>query len=202
MQFNVTKNADKGLGHGLNTINCQHSQVSPVIGQGLNPVQIDQFVDSELTGAQYMINHSDDTTSGNENMDCNGSVNSSACKYVPDICMGLDPINHINKVVLGSHLVNQDSMNSPLIDMARCEGITPLYDANSVGVEEKFANSIIHFQQLNKSQVPVGADSPIFKKWSEQSDFQFGFIPLGEQIMPHNLTCNTNKILEELLKDY
>ena len=34
-------------------------------------------------------------------------------------------------------------------------------------------------------------DSPIFKKWSEQLDFQFGFIPLGEQIVPHNLTCNT-----------
>ena len=96
-----------------------------------------------------------------------------------------------NKVVSGSNLVNQDSVNSPLNEMTFCEGLVPLYDVNSVGVEEKFANNIIHFQQFNKSQVPVGADSPIFEKWSEQSDFQFGFIALGEQTMPNSFTCNT-----------
>ena len=43
-------------------------------------------------------------------------------------------------------------------------------------------------------------DSDIFHKWSSQSDFQFGFIPLGEQKMAENLAYNTvgNKSLIEV----
>ena len=71
---------------------------------------------------------------------------SNVCKHTPDISMGLNPSNHIDNVVLGSNLVNHDSVNSPLNDTAACGGFLPLYDVKSVGVEEKFANSIIHFK--------------------------------------------------------
>ena len=74
-------------------------------------------------------------------------------------------------------------VNSSSNDMAVGGGVVPLFNINSVGVEEKFANSIIHFKQFSESQISLGIDSPIFQKWSEQSDFQFGLIPLGEQLM-------------------
>ena len=117
VQFNVTRKAVKGLGHGLNTTNWQHTQVSAVIGQGLNPIQIHKLVDSELMNAQHITNHSDDTVPRNENIGCRGSVNShrhsNACKDLPDRSMGLDPTNHSNKVIPGSNLVNQDSVIPP-----------------------------------------------------------------------------------------
>ena len=74
-----------------------------------------------------------------------------------------------------------------------------IYDATYVGVEGKFAHSIIHSRQFNGSPVSGGTDSQIFKKWREQSDFQFGFVPLGGQKMPQDLTINTveaNSLIE------
>ena len=109
----------------------------------------------------------------------------------PSMSIGLNPRTHMKNTVTGSNLVNHDNANSALSDGAVPGGFLPLYDVNSVGVEEKFVNSIMHFKQFNESQFPLGVDSPIFKKWTEQSDFQFGFIPLGEQLMPDQVTCNT-----------
>ena len=69
----------------------------------------------------------------------------------------------------------------------------PLYDVNNAGVEEKFVNTIMHFKQFG-DQINIGdCQSQIFQKWREQSDFDFGFIPLGEQQMPTNLHINTNQ---------
>ena len=76
----------------------------------------------------------------------------------------------------------------------------PIYDINHAGVEEKFANSIIHVNQFSDQSIIHNTDSDIFRKWSGQSDFQFGFIPLGEQKMPKTLACNNlnNKSLIEV----
>ena len=82
----------------------------------------------------------------------------------------------------------------------------PLYDVNNVGVEEKFVNTIMHFKQFG-DQINIGdCQSQIFQKWREQSDFDFGFIPLGEQQMPTNLDINvdhTNNLIEihEIVKN-
>ena len=130
-------------------------------------------------------------------MGCKGGENSqkhdNPCKTVIARFTGLCPVTHSTKMVSGSNLKNQSRVNSTINEKVGLDGPVPLYDVNSIGVEEKFANSIMHFQQSNKSQVPIGANSQIFKEWSEQSDFQFGFIPLGEQVMPGDLTCNTSK---------
>ena len=43
------------------------------------------------------------------------------------------------------------------------------------------------------------SQSQIFKHWRQQSDFEFGFIPLGEQQMPDTLQTNaidTNDLIE------
>ena len=66
----------------------------------------------------------------------------------------------------------------------------PIYDINHAGVEEIFANSIIHFNQFSDQSMIHNTDSDIFRKWRGQSDFQFGFIPLGEPKMPKTLACN------------
>ena len=54
--------------------------------------------------------------------------------------------------------------------------------------------------QFPDQSMVCNTDSDIFRKWSSQSVFQFGFIPLGGQKMPENLAYNTvgNKSLIEV----
>ena len=68
--------------------------------------------------------------------------------------------------------------------------LCPIYDVNNVGMEEKFVNTIIFANQGNKD-LAQGVNTPIFNHWKQQVDFQFGFVPLGSQLMPSNATlCN------------
>ena len=59
-------------------------------------------------------------------------------------------------------------------------------------MEEKFVNTIIFANQGN-TDLPQGVNTPIFNQWQRQVDFQFGFIPLGCQLMPSCVTsCNSH----------
>ena len=70
--------------------------------------------------------------------------------------------------------------------------LCPIYDVNNVGMEEKFVNTIIFANQGNKD-LAQGVNTPIFNHWKQQVDFQFGFVPLGSQLMPSNATlCNSH----------
>ena len=74
-----------------------------------------------------------------------------------------------------------------------------IYDVNHAGVEEKFVNSIMHFNQFSDHIDIADSQSQIFQLWREQSDFEFGFIPLGEQQMPNTSETNvidTNNLIE------
>ena len=70
----------------------------------------------------------------------------------------------------------------------------PIYEANHAGVEEKFVNSIMHFNQFGDH---IGDfQSQIFQKWREESDFDFGFIPLVERQMPNTLgTMSSTQVI-------
>ena len=70
--------------------------------------------------------------------------------------------------------------------------LCPIYDVNNMGMEEKFVNTIIYANQSNKD-LAQGVNTPIFNHWQQQVDFQFGFVPLGNQLMPSNVTpCNSH----------
>ena len=70
--------------------------------------------------------------------------------------------------------------------------LCPIYDVNNMGMEEKFVNTIIFANQGNKD-LAQGVNTPIFNHWKQQVDFQFGFVPLGSQLMPSNPTlCNSH----------
>ena len=186
----------KCIGRGLNVNDVKNTQQLTNMALGLNPHQ-DCQVNTESNEVQNVSNNNHTNLASNGDIGCKGSENSqkheNPCKTVIARSMGLCPVTHSNNMVSGSNLKNQSRVNSTINEKVGLDGPVPLYDVNSIGVEEKFANSIMHFQQFNKSQVPIGANSQIFKEWSEQSDFQFGFIPLGEQVMPGDLTCNTSK---------
>ena len=66
---------------------------------------------------------------------------------------------------------------------------TPIFDINYTGIEDKFANSILHVHQFNKSSIS-DVNTAIHKKWRDQSQFNFGFVPLDEQIMPDKCRAN------------
>ena len=67
----------------------------------------------------------------------------------------------------------------------RCENTDRLiFYVNQSGVEDKFVNSILHARYaIDVNKLP-NIDSDIFHKWRRQSAFNFGFVPLGVQLMP------------------
>ena len=60
------------------------------------------------------------------------------------------------------------------------DSFIPLYDVNFVGIEDKFASSIMLSPKSHAEYV----NQPIYQKWLTQSDFKFGYVPLQAQMMP------------------
>ena len=64
-----------------------------------------------------------------------------------------------------------------------------IYNVN--GVDDKFASSILHAAQFKKVGVGnLNIDTEIHKKWPSQSNFDFGYIPIDEQLMPRAIEIN------------
>ena len=181
----VTNQTAQSHGPSLNTKDRQHTQVSLGEGQGLNLLHTQKLVDSEVTQTFDQVNGCGTNKPKDNNTGVAHSVNSPCYENVnlntSCTAVGLDPWSYSDRMVAGSNLVNQVSATAPVNSTEVYEGLIPIYDASIAGVEEIFANSLIHFRQFNDCPVHVGAESQIFIKWSDQSDFQFGFIPLDEQ---------------------
>ena len=63
------------------------------------------------------------------------------------------------KMVVGSSLAYPGMVNAPLRDCADIQ----IYDINHADVEEKFANSIIHFNQFTDQSMVCNPDNGIFR---------------------------------------
>ena len=77
-------------------------------------------------------------------------------------------------------------MNSDIIKVSpRWENSDQLiFDVNHSGIEDKFVNSILHARHaIDVNKVP-NVDNDTFHKWRHQSAFNFGYVPLGDQLMP------------------
>ena len=68
-----------------------------------------------------------------------------------------------------------------------CDKVKPIYDVNYCGFDDKFATSVMFFNQkgaktdLNHINSPI---TSIFHLRRDQVDFHFGFVPLQPQVMP------------------
>ena len=92
-------------------------------------------------------------------------------QYADIICVGSDNGSSVNSVY---QKVSQ-----------RCENTDWLiYDVNQLGIEDKFVNSILHARHAIDVNKFPNVDNDIFHKWRCQSAFNFGFVPLGVQLMP------------------
>ena len=65
-----------------------------------------------------------------------------------------------------------------------------IYDVNYVGIEDKFANSILHVNQFQLVGATDTVNTEIYNAWRRQSDFDFGFVPIGEQLLPNTQVVN------------
>ena len=65
----------------------------------------------------------------------------------------------------------------------------PVYDVNLAGIEDKFTSAIYN-AGIQAMKCQEQNNCALFKQWQNQSDFQFGFIPLDEQIMPDTSVVN------------
>ena len=61
----------------------------------------------------------------------------------------------------------------------------PIYDVNLAGIEDKFTSALYNVGTQG-AKCEDQNNCPLFKQWQNQSQFQFGFIPLEEQVMPDN----------------
>ena len=95
----------------------------------------------------------------------------------PNSC-GLTPqclYTHRNKSHVPDH-TNSDpddylGLNAPSVNRRDITNeLIPIYDIKA-GIEEKFVNSIMHFNQFDEQTAFDGSECQIFKKWQEQSDF-------------------------------
>ena len=80
---------------------------------------------------------------------------------------------------------NSDKVNATKTATSNSQSI---YDVNNQGVLDKFVNSILHANQFSGIIPDVGTE--IYHKWRDQSDFNFCFVPLGDQILPDTLKVN------------
>ena len=60
----------------------------------------------------------------------------------------------------------------------------PIYDMNYCGFDDKFATSVMFFNQERAKTDLNHINSPIFHLWRDQVDFNFGLVSLQEQVMP------------------
>ena len=83
--------------------------------------------------------------------------------------------------------VDKSTSNGPSVNIAcnKYDRLRPIYDVNSMAMEDKFINTII-FANHGAKGSPMSSDNPVYNKWQCQVDFPFGFVPLGDQIMPEN----------------
>ena len=59
------------------------------------------------------------------------------------------------------------------------------YDIKWSTTDDKFVSAIMHASYKSKQPDFDNVNTPIFQQWRDQSGFQFGFIPLQEQLMPN-----------------
>ena len=75
-------------------------------------------------------------------------------------------------------------INKPACDLV------PLFDINYTGVEDNCANSILHVHRFSQNEQLEGVNSEIYNAWCHQSDFDFGFVPLSDQMVSSVSTIN------------
>ena len=69
---------------------------------------------------------------------------------------------------------------------------TPIFDINYTGIEDKFANSSLHVNQFTKNSIS-NVNTAIHRKWRDQSQFNFDFVPLHEQKLPNTGVVNGDR---------
>ena len=79
--------------------------------------------------------------------------------------------------------VTNNNLTSDVNDARR--DFCQIYDVNYAGMEDKFANSILHVNQFKLVGTGDKVDTEIYNAWHRQSDFDLGFVPIGEQLLPN-----------------
>ena len=153
-------------GQGLNLNND--------LDQGLNPASSDRRAESQIVQVNNSNIESSGVVPGSVSCSLEGQYDLEDVNQHYDtvqVGLGVNFAPEQNSpganMVVGSSLVYPGKVNTPLRD---CADITldfiPIYDINHAGVEEKIANSIIHFNQFTDQPMDGNTDSYIFRKWS------------------------------------
>ena len=168
---------------GYESSDCKstHSVFGCVSGDVVTPEPIGQeFESSRATDLAVLMNCIDQESSKLDNVSAGQSDSTSS--------EGLGP-GFESRVKKDISTKSHSSVNAVIQEVNQ---LCPIYDVNNVGMEEKFVNTIV-FANRGSRDLAQGVNTPIFNEWQRQVDFQFGFVPLGCQLMPSSVTsCNSH----------
>ena len=154
----------------LTSDNCTNAFKQSIVGKDM-PVNNNQMVEvskSPNCGTNTRTNDSKRHT-----------YDSLAAKVISAEDKGLSPEHE-------SHSFNHDRGSVNKANATELN-FTPIFDINYSGIEDNFANSILHAHQFVKNSIG-NVNTCTHKKWREQS--QFDFVPIDDQKMPNTNIVN------------
>ena len=187
---NVTSVVKIGAQHNLSP-----HVVHPVVSSSNSNTNVR---DGKISGVEYTHGEVKQGTDPVQGLNPNMTKN---CDHHDPLGRGLNPSDHYS-IHMGKHQAAPQSdpeyrvsVNTACANETQLtDQLLPIYDINYTGVEEKFVNSIIHSNQFSGNIHIDGSQPLILKQWRDQSDFNFGFIPLGEQQMPDTFETNVSDV--------
>ena len=139
------------------------------------------------------VSKSNDCSVTVKNVSCSKTPNEGDSDKNPCLAVGTDPGRRSSETVTAKVISSQKSeiqvqpdtiVKNPVNVNTETRSVTssqeiPIYNVNYNPIEDKFASSIIHVN----SHKGVGSglldiDTELYKKWRQQSQFHFGYIPI------------------------
>ena len=157
-------------------------------------VAVDSMADQNKVTAKVISSpgvSADDTATAEQVSTDDGSEIAAEVISSPEVMV--EGHKDMGKAPIHRGSVNNVEVSSPGNEH---DNFTPIYDVNNVGIVDKFVNSILHVSQFNGNIPDV--DIEIFHKWHSQSEFNFGFVPLGSQVLPDIVQNNNSQGLNPL----
>ena len=100
-----------------------------------------------------------------------------------DQCMNKQASGKVHNVSIHNNNTNDGSVDPKVSSESQYK---LLFDINQQGTDDKFLMAVLNGK--NERKIHTNVVSQYFSNWRAQTEFDFGFVPLGDFVMPDELT--------------
>ena len=104
-------------------------------------------------------------------------------KVNTDQCMNKQASGKVHNVSIHNNNTNDGSVDPKVSSESQYK---LLFDINQQGTDDKFLMAVLNGK--NERKIHTNVVSQYFSNWRAQTEFDFGFVPLGDFVMPDELT--------------